>query len=358
MLKLVGVLIICLATGITFGSIALYAGLILEAIVAVCIEALRLSALKDRMVILSYLAPVFQFTCLSHFQICTLVSLSLVLVFERDLVDIDAIKTHFPLVVLNAILVFSALCTSSYVVLLLVSLLIDSRNPKSSHLCQYLTPSVILSLSCVLCSSGPHMYLPKVFSPLISKTGFVNWLGYAIAIGSDNLQRGSLSFARGLPWTRLLSTIFVVVLALFSVILDNSPEPESGATIRTNLVSIASIGKIPIFPPIPTLEDIPGFHKKKTPKSGRLARFLQHNGFKTTETLFLTISDKNYIEQAVQFKARLDHFYLSDQYVVLCLDPECVEGMRAKNVNVYDGYVITDLGDWHMPVAAMKVHQS
>lgn len=64
------------------------------------------------------------------------------------------------------------------------------------------------------------------------------------------------------------------------------------------------------------------------------------------------------MEPIVNFKSALDIFNLGRNYVVLCLDVECVAEAKAHDIIAYGGYIIQieeGNDDWHYPVARMKV---
>jgi hypothetical protein len=85
-----------------------------------------------------------------------------------------------------------------------------------------------------------------------------------------------------------------------------------------------------------------------------LSGFLQSHRIGTDKTLFLTIADKNFLGAALHFKSQLDRQGLGDSFVILCLDDECLKGAEGKSL-AYDGFVFRGPGDWHTPVAKMKV---
>jgi len=90
-----------------------------------------------------------------------------------------------------------------------------------------------------------------------------------------------------------------------------------------------------------------------------LSTFLESNGLDNSRTIFLTIASKEYIEQMVNFRTSLAEWKLGNNYVVLCLDVECLQGAKEYDILAYDGYIMTAeeaAGDWHIPVARLKVH--
>ena len=91
---------------------------------------------------------------------------------------------------------------------------------------------------------------------------------------------------------------------------------------------------------------------------GPLSSFLQSKGISVNQTIYLTMASKEYIDPVINFKKQLDKFDLGDVYVVLCLDPECVDATKAHHILGFGGYLATETeaeGDWHFPIARMKV---
>lgn len=90
-----------------------------------------------------------------------------------------------------------------------------------------------------------------------------------------------------------------------------------------------------------------------------LSTFLRNKGLENNRTLFVTMASEYYINSIINFKIALDKWNLGKEYVVLCLDIECVRASEAHEVIAYDGYIRyrnETNGDWHLPVARMKVH--
>jgi hypothetical protein len=93
-------------------------------------------------------------------------------------------------------------------------------------------------------------------------------------------------------------------------------------------------------------------------KSGPLSSFLQSRGIGNERTVFLSMASKDYIEPVINFKKQLDKFTLGGDYVVLCLDNECLDAMGNNSILGYGGYLLTESDakeDWHIPIARMKV---
>jgi hypothetical protein len=70
------------------------------------------------------------------------------------------------------------------------------------------------------------------------------------------------------------------------------------------------------------------------------------------------MASENYIESVINFKRQLDKFSLGGRFLVLCVDPACVEAMSKHSILGYDGYLQTESeskADWHLPIARMKV---
>lgn len=71
------------------------------------------------------------------------------------------------------------------------------------------------------------------------------------------------------------------------------------------------------------------------------------------------MASERYIDLIINFKTALDKWNLGENYVVLCLDIECVRASEAHKIIAYDGYIRsrneTNV-DWHLPVARMKVY--
>jgi len=60
----------------------------------------------------------------------------------------------------------------------------------------------------------------------------------------------------------------------------------------------------------------------------------------------------------INFNVALKRWGLERNYMVLCLDVECVQAAEADDFLAYDGYFMreTEVGhDWHASVARMKV---
>jgi len=60
----------------------------------------------------------------------------------------------------------------------------------------------------------------------------------------------------------------------------------------------------------------------------------------------------------INFKLGLDRWGLGEQFLVLCLDHECVKAAEANNIHAYGRYITTakeEDDDWHTPVARIKV---
>lgn len=89
-----------------------------------------------------------------------------------------------------------------------------------------------------------------------------------------------------------------------------------------------------------------------------LSTFLGRNGIDNYETVFLTIASREYMPQILNFKASLKKWKLDTRYAVLCLDVECLSVSKENGIIAYDGYIMSAeeaAGDWHVPVARLKV---
>lgn len=119
----------------------------------------------------------------------------------------------------------------------------------------------------------------------------------------------------------------------------------------------------PPEPPVPELQgllppllDETWEDKETTP----LSNYLRRGGIGPNRTLFITMASRQYIEPMINFKHALDRWNEGQNYIVLCLDIECVEAGIAHGIHAFDGYLqtITEAqGDWHYSVARMKVFQ-
>ena len=72
----------------------------------------------------------------------------------------------------------------------------------------------------------------------------------------------------------------------------------------------------------------------------------------------MTIASKHYIQQMINFKTSLQKWDLDRCFLVLCLDRECLQAAKENGIMGYDGYLMTPeeaAGDWHVPVARLKV---
>ena len=97
------------------------------------------------------------------------------------------------------------------------------------------------------------------------------------------------------------------------------------------------------------------------PDSLSLSGFLQSRGVSNDKTLFVTIASKKYVAPMINFKFGLDRWDLGKQYVILCLDHECVQAAESQNIHAYTGYLMSakeEGDDWHTPVARIKVFQT
>jgi len=86
--------------------------------------------------------------------------------------------------------------------------------------------------------------------------------------------------------------------------------------------------------------------------------FLKSHGIDNNRTLFVTLASKQYIEPMINFNVALKRWNRDKNYVVLCLDIECLQAAEAHDFLAYDGYFMrdTEVGhDWHASVARMKV---
>lgn len=71
------------------------------------------------------------------------------------------------------------------------------------------------------------------------------------------------------------------------------------------------------------------------------------------------MASEEYVAPMINFWNALNNWGLGDDYVVLCLDPRCMEAAEALNITAYGGYLLSsddELKDWHVPVARMKVN--
>ena len=92
-----------------------------------------------------------------------------------------------------------------------------------------------------------------------------------------------------------------------------------------------------------------------------LSTFLKSNGLDNDRTIFLTIASKEYAKQMINFKLSLEKWKLEQNYVVLCLDIDCLDVAESHNILAYARYLISEEdanGDWHIPVARIKVSLS
>lgn len=140
------------------------------------------------------------------------------------------------------------------------------------------------------------------------------------------------------------------------------PPPEYPVTIHPTTEPEPAIEiPPPPEPPIPQMQGLlpPSLDeiwedKETTP----LSNYLRRGGIGPNRTLFVTMASRKYIEPMINFKYSLDRWNEGQNYVVLCLDIECVEAGRTHGIHVFDGYLQTIAeaqGDWHSPVARMKV---
>ena len=89
-----------------------------------------------------------------------------------------------------------------------------------------------------------------------------------------------------------------------------------------------------------------------------LSRFLYRSGLRNDKTVFVTMATKDYLDSIINFRTALDKFGLRQNYLILCLDTECLEGARSNDIIAYGGYLMSGEesdGDFHMPVARAKV---
>jgi hypothetical protein len=89
-----------------------------------------------------------------------------------------------------------------------------------------------------------------------------------------------------------------------------------------------------------------------------LSTFLGRNGIENDKTVFLTIASQEYMPQIINFRASLRKWKLDSRYAVLCLDVECLSVSKDNGIVAYDGYIMSPeeaAGDWHVPVARLKV---
>lgn len=93
---------------------------------------------------------------------------------------------------------------------------------------------------------------------------------------------------------------------------------------------------------------------------GNLPEFLESKGVGTDRTLFLTVASDPYIESMINFKRGLDNFSLGEDYVVLCLDTQCLETARSHDIIAFGGYIVKEAeatDDWRYAIVHAKVHR-
>jgi hypothetical protein len=117
----------------------------------------------------------------------------------------------------------------------------------------------------------------------------------------------------------------------------------------------------PPEPPIPQLQGLlpPSLDEIwEDQETTPLSNYLRRGGIGPNRTLFITMASRKYIEPMINFKRSLDRWNEGRNYIVLCLDRECVDAGIANGIHAFDGYLQTTSeaeGDWHHPVARMKV---
>lgn len=95
-----------------------------------------------------------------------------------------------------------------------------------------------------------------------------------------------------------------------------------------------------------------------TTETGPLSAFLIAHGLDTSQTLFVTLANKQYIDPIINFNMALKKWNLDRCYVVLCLDVDCTKAAESHNILAYNGFLMTEnevWNDWHVPIARMKV---
>jgi len=89
-----------------------------------------------------------------------------------------------------------------------------------------------------------------------------------------------------------------------------------------------------------------------------LPGFLQSRGVGVDKTVFVTIASEKYVQSTVNFKFSLDRWGLGRQFVVLCLDDDCVREAESHGIYAYNRYA-TDAKErsdnWRRAVARVKV---
>lgn len=118
-----------------------------------------------------------------------------------------------------------------------------------------------------------------------------------------------------------------------------------------NLYPMPSIIHDPVSSTVPTHVE----------NAGPLTQFLVSNGVGTDRTLFISMASEAYIEPMINFKVGLEKFNLGENLFVLCLDTPCLEAAKQHRILAYDGYLMNEMeaqGDWHHPIARVKVCSS
>jgi hypothetical protein len=167
---------------------------------------------------------------------------------------------------------------------------------------------------------------------------YLQWGGYCAVLS------GLFFFKKGNPLgLRNFSAYLLIVTILFMSTLPFPTPPSS--TPQSEILYESSSSQLDSL----SLSDF-----------SSLADFLQSRGLGNDKTLFVTIASKQYVDPMINLKYALDMWGLGEQYVVLCLDHECVHGAESHKIHAYTRYLMNakeDGDDWHTLVARIKVCQ-
>jgi len=123
--------------------------------------------------------------------------------------------------------------------------------------------------------------------------------------------------------------------------------------------SLSPIGRLPSLDNVANAaEPISSIANPVETELDPFSAFLESHGIDNNRTLFVTMASKQYIEPIINFNVALKRWNRDKNYVVLCLDIECLQAAEVHDFLAYGGYLMrdTEVGhDWHPSVARMKV---